>query len=165
MRFAAPAAAMCLALAGCGGGHARPTRAADGRVAKASLITLHDFPAGWSGDDRHVRNKVVCGAVAAANRAANAAAETDVFSHGGDAQAEFGVYVFPDAKGAARALGPIAGRSTRECLGAILAATIKHTKGVTHVSTPDTGPEAVRAAGDDQAGSHIVVDFANGKLK
>ncbi len=161
MRFAAVVAALCMTLAGCGG-HARPTRAGDARLGKASLITLRDFPAGWSGDDQHVRDNVACGAVTAAKAAANAVATTDVFSHGGEAQAEFAVYLFPDAASATRAFRAIAGQSTRACLGARLAASAKGTSGVTHVGVPETGPETVRAAGDRNAGSHIVIEFANG---
>src|SRR5690242_1705728 len=88
MRFAALVAAICSGLVGCGG-HAHPTRAGDWRGAKASVITLHDFPPGWSGDDQHLRSSVACGASQAAMKAANAVESTDVFSHGGDAQAEF----------------------------------------------------------------------------
>jgi hypothetical protein len=163
MRFAALVAAICSVLVGCGG-HARPTRAGDSRLAKASVITLHDFPPGWSGDDQHLRNSVACGAIQAAMKAANAVESTDVFSHGGDAQAEFAVYVFPDPARAQRAFRAIAARSMRLCLGARLATAVKDAKTVTHVDHPKTGPETVPAVGDRQAGTHVVIDFANGKL-
>jgi hypothetical protein len=163
VRFAVLAVAICSVLAGCGG-VARPTRAGDSRLGKASLITLHDLPAGWSGDDQHLRNEVACGAVKTASAAANAVATSDVFSHGGNAQAEFAVYVFPDAARAGRAFRAIASQSTRACLGARLAEAVKSAKGVTHVGEPKTGPETVRTVGDRQAGSHIVIEFSNGKL-
>jgi hypothetical protein len=157
--------ALCLALAGCGGSAPRPTRAEDARLAKASLITLHDFPPGWSGDDQHARNAVACLAVMEAEGTANAVASTDVFSHGADAQAEFAVYVFPDTASAGQAFRSIASRSTRRCLGARLADAVRRAKGVTHVGKPRTGPEVVGAAGDRQAGAHIVIDFASGRYK
>ena len=149
MRFAALVAAICSVLVGCGG-HARPTRAGDSRVAKASVITLHDFPPGWSGDDQHLRNSVACDAIQAAMKAANAVQTTDVFSHGGDAQAEFAVYVFPDPARAQRAFRAIAARSMRLCLGARLATAVRDAKTVTHVDHPKTGPETVPAVGDRQ---------------
>jgi hypothetical protein len=34
---------------------------------------------------------------------------------------------------------------------------------VTRVGEPKTGPETVRSVGDRNAGSHIVIEFANGK--
>jgi hypothetical protein len=162
VRFAVQAVAICSLLAGCGGA-ARPTRLGDSRIGNASLITLRDLPAGWSGDDQHLRNTIACDAVKTASGAANAVATSDVFSHGGDAQAEFAVYVFPDAARAERAFRAIASQATRACLGARLAEAVNSAKGVTRVGEPKTGPARVRTVGDRNAGSHIVIEFANGK--
>ncbi len=177
--FAAVGAAVVLTLAGCGGtddggttqatppdatqdaqdtpnATATPTvdEAADKRIAADALLTLEDFPSGWTeADDDGESSGSTCDAIADARKNASARATSPSFNLD-DTQTQNVVYVFPDEDAARAAFAAIAGDDTRGCIADSIAQVLEERDGI-DAGEARTGRLAIDPLGDQREAARI----------
>jgi hypothetical protein len=130
--------------------------AADKEVARAALLTLDDFPSGWTeADDPGETNQNSCPEIEDAKAAVSARASSPSFSED-TAEVTNTVYVFPDEDAAREAYAGITSAETRACIGDRLAENLDERDDVS-AGDPSTGRLSVDPLGDEREAARIAI--------
>jgi hypothetical protein len=164
VRALAAAAASATVFAGCGGAadlprvderRAAATQRTDvERIARDSLLTTRDFPAGWAATGAEPSLTVRCGAAVAARRGASARANSPTFSADRSTAVSQTVYVFADESAAARSLAALTATRTRSCLAAQLHRRLARSS-TAAIGKPRSARLATEPLGDDRDAARI----------
>jgi hypothetical protein len=128
-------------------------RTDDAQLAQGALVTVRDFPSGWTESDSSDRTPVACKATAHARSVATGIGLSGVFRRGDDRSAATAVYVFADAATAAREWHGVSADTPR-CYARALKRTINATAGF-RVRSIKTTTLRVKPAGDQHAAAHV----------
>lgn len=124
------------------------------RAARASLLTVDDFPPGWTATTAEPSLTVRCAAAVAARRAATARANSPTFSTDQSTAVSETVYIFADEAAATRSLAALTAARTRDCLAAQLRRRLARTSTAT-IGKPVSARLAVEPLGDDHGAARI----------
>jgi hypothetical protein len=142
--------------AGTGAAAHAQTPPTDTQLAQGALVTVHDFPSGWTEADSSDVTRLACPGTTQAQQAATGIARTGLFHRGTEREVSAAVYLFPDATTAESAWKAISA-DTPPCYTKAVRKTINAARGF-HVRSIKTTKLRLAAAADDQrSGVHVRV--------
>ena len=148
-------AAVVVLVAGCG---SQTPVESDTTRAKAALVRLSDFPAGFHAGAAPSTAKSPCVTVQRAKEQASGRASSATFRLGDTMQAQSSVYVYADEPAAQKAYASMIGSRTASCLGEILARNISAQFGVPAKLRVE--PLKLAAMPAERAGTRVRLPFS-----
>jgi len=143
-------------LAGTGAAAQAQTPPPDPQLAQGALVTVHDFPTGWTESDASDAIRLGCRGTKHAQSVATGIARSGVIRRGSLREAADAVYVFADATAAEQEFNAVSADTPR-CYAKALRKTINAAPGF-HVRSIRTTNLRLAAAADDQrSGVHVRV--------
>jgi hypothetical protein len=127
----------------------------DAQLAQGALVTVHDFPSGWTESDGSDATRLACPGTRHAQEVATGIARSGVIRRGTAREAADAVYVFADAAAAEREWKAVS-TDTPRCYTKALRKTINAAPGF-HVRSIKTTKLRLDAAGDQRSGVHVRV--------
>ena len=138
-----------------GAAHAQ-TPPPDSQLAQGALVTVHDFPSGWTESDGSNAIRLGCPGTTHAQSVATGIARSGIIHRGTTRSSANAVYVFADATVAGQEFDGVS-KDTPRCYTKALRKTINAATGF-HVRSIKTTQLRLAAAADDQrSGVHVRV--------
>jgi hypothetical protein len=136
-----------------------PDTTEDKRIAEESVLTLDDFPSGWTAADDTSSSPAQCDAVKDAKAAASARANSPEFASGETTQVTNSVYMFADESAAEEAFSGLSSKDTRLCFGRTVSEGVAD-QGEVEVGDAKTAELSVDPLGDERSASRITLPLS-----